>query len=103
MKKTSINKLGKIGEINKEAREIIADICWEKDLTSCELRFKGCQGQYNLAPAHKERREDYRGVPELLSAFEHWVVACQHCHEILDNRAKTTKEESDAIFDTLRG
>lgn len=24
----------------------------------------------------------------------------KHCHEILDNRAKTTKKESDAIFDT---
>ena len=95
--------MGKITEINREARRKIAEECEMRGLDSCELRFKGCMGRSFLAPAHRERREWYLGRPELLSDYNQWVVSCVSCHAILDDRSKTTKEESDRYFVNLRG
>lgn len=102
MKRSILNPVGKIGKINIEARKSIASQCEEMGLERCELRFPFCNGTFGLAPAHKHPREWYRGRGELLSDWHHWIVACQYCHEILDDRSKTSKKESDEIFDTLR-
>lgn len=93
-----MKKIGKIGQINLDARRKIATQCFELGIEYCELNFPGCMVSFGVAPAHKEKREWYRKHPELLYDRSHWRVACQWCHEILDNRSKTTKEQSDSFF-----
>ena len=100
MKRSQLRKIGKIGNINLDARRKIATQCFELGIEYCELNFPGCVHNLGVAPCHKEKREWYRTRPELLHDRSHWRVGCVHCHEILDNRAKTTKKQSDAIFDT---
>ena len=94
-----MNKIGKIGRINFDARRKIATQCFDLGIETCEIRFPGCMGTFGIAPAHKQPREWYRTKPELLYHRDHWRAACQWCHEILDNRAKTSKEKSDSFFE----
>lgn len=94
--------MGKITDINREARRKIAEECEMRGLDRCELRFKGCMGASFLAPAHKRRRINYHSAGEL-SDYNEWVAACVSCHTILDDRSLTTQEESDEIFLRLRG
>lgn len=89
-------------EANKKARKIIADKCEELGIESCEIGFPGCMRTFGVAPAHHRPRIWYRGDVKALSDYKNWVVADSYCHEILDNRNKTTQEESDAIFKRLR-
>ena len=83
--------------MNKKARAMIAKIAEEKGLDRCEL----CGGTFGCAPAHKEKRIAYSTAEELAD-FDSWICLCIKCHEKLDNRSKTTKEESDAVFKRLR-
>jgi hypothetical protein len=83
---------------NKTARKRIAEICEERGIERCEV----CGGTFGVAPAHRDRRDHYRSWEEL-SDFNNWICLCQPCHEKLDNRAKTTKQQSDDLFDKLRG
>ena len=93
-----MRKKGKIGQINLDARRKIATYCFEHDIEYCELLFPGCMYNFGVAPAHKEKREWYRTKPELLYDRSHWRVACQWCHNILDDRSKTSKQKSDSYF-----
>jgi predicted restriction endonuclease len=90
--------MGKRMEANKIAREEIARICEEFLLERCEL----CGGTYGIAPAHKERRDYYRGDWRALSDYKNWICLCVICHERMDNRAKTTVEQKNEIFKRLR-
>lgn len=102
MKRSRLKKVGKVGKANIEARKRIAEIAEEKGLTYCEIKFDGCLRNAFLAPAHRHTRGWYKGNVELLSDFKEWLVACQHCHSILDGRGTTTQEESNRIFDIIR-
>lgn len=97
-----MNKIGKVGKANIAANRKLKKMFGEKGITTCELAFPGCLWDYMLTFCHKEKREAYRGNLERLSAFEEVVLGCQHCHAILDDRSKTTKKQSDAIFRKLR-
>jgi len=97
-----MKKIGKIGKINIEARKKIAEIAEDMNINYCELNFKGCMRTFGVAPAHKYPREWYRSKPELLSDYHQWIIGCQYCHQILDDRSKTTEEEKDEIFNQLR-
>jgi len=97
-----MKRIGKIGKINIEANRILFQKFREAEIDYCELKFQGCLKNWLLQFCHKEKREWYRGKPELLSDLKHVILGCQNCHEILDNRAKTTKEKSDNIFKGLR-
>jgi hypothetical protein len=98
-----MNKIGKIGKINIEANKRLKWIYTDYGITTCELRFPGCQGNYMLSFAHKEKRENYRKRPEDLSNFKETLLACIHCHGILDDRSKTTEEKKNQIFEDKRG
>lgn len=102
MKRSPLRKIGKIGDINLDARRKIATQCFELGIEYCELNFPGCMHNFGVAPAHKERREFYRAkaFQHLLYDRSHWRVACQWCHSILDDRSKTSKKQSDDIFST---
>ena len=84
MKKTKLNPLGKVGRANKEARDKIAEIARQHNLTSCEIKLEGCMGTFGVAPAHKHRRGWYKGDVEKLSDYNEWVVGCNYCHEKID-------------------
>lgn len=103
MRKSWINKVGKKGIANIQSRKMIANICESLGMDTCELNFAGCKNRLFLAPAHRHPRQWYNGDPETLADFKQWVVACVVCHEILDNRAKTSQKESDDQFIKLRG
>ena len=101
LKRTTMKKVGKVGKANTEARKIIAEICEEKGLNYCEIRFNKdvtCLGSWPLAPAHLHKRAWYKGNVELLADFNQWVVACQVCHD----RIEHDKELTEKVFNKLR-
>lgn len=99
MRRTRLNKIGKIGEANREARKRIAEIAREKQIFSCEIMGKGCMGMLYVAPAHRHKRAWYKGDVELLSDYKQWVGACSNCHNEIENDPELTKQE----FLRLRG
>jgi len=98
-----MKRIGKIGKRNIEANKVLKQEYGSRGITRCELRLEGCMGFMMLAFCHRHPREWYRAHSELLGDFRQTVLGCQNCHEILDNRAKTTKEEAESIFLRLRG
>lgn len=99
MKRTSLNKIGKVGRINIEARNRIAKICEEKNINRCEIQFEGCKDYMFLAPAHRHKRAWYQGDVELLSDYKQWVCACVFCHDKIEHDSNLTEE----VFIKLRG
>lgn len=97
-----MKQIGKIGMANIKANKRIDQYFQDNDITVCEIRFPGCQWNYLLTRCHKEKRENYRGDLEMLGDPSQVILACVHCHSILDDRSKTTKEQSDAIFKRQR-
>lgn len=87
--------------MNRQARAIIARDAENGIITSCELRFPNCMGTFGIAPAHKRPRIFYRTVEEL-AYFQNYVWACQACHQRLDDRSQTSREENDELFAQLR-
>ena len=56
---------------------------WQgREITYCELRFKGCWGTYGLAPAHSKRRR----LIETKEEYFEVVAACKFCHDTLDQK-----------------
>lgn len=102
MKRSPLRKIGKIGKANIEARKIIGRICGENNIISCELRFNGCMGNFGFAPAHRHERLFYKGDVSRLSDMNEWLMSCVWCHQILDDRSKTKKDEVEKIFNKLR-
>ena len=98
MRKSPLNKIGKIGRRNLNASKTLKYIFNDYGITRCEL----CGSDYALTFAHKERREWYRSAPSLLSDFKHAILLCQSCHSVLDDRSKTTEKEKNNIFGRLR-
>ena len=93
-----LNKIGRIGEANREARKRIAAICEEKNLNRCEVNLEGCLKKWPLAPAHRRQRAEYHGNVDMLSDYNEWVVACQHCHTELDRRTPASKQLTEEVF-----
>lgn len=98
MKRTPLNKIGKIGNANKLARQKIAEIAEELSLNYCEIGLPSCLVTSFLAPAHKHRRGWYKGDVELLADYEQWVSACVNCHDKLE----VDKELTERFFSKLR-
>jgi len=97
-KPTKVRGINKT-KINAEAN-LRLDKIYENYPSFCELKFTGCNNLF-IARAHRKKRRFYKTVEELASFYE-TVLACEHCHTILDDRSQTTQEESDAIFKRLR-
>lgn len=98
MKRSRLKKVGKIGQVNIEARNKIAEIAEEKGLNHCEIKLEGCLGGMFLAPAHKHKRAWYKGNVELLADFNEWVSACVVCHNLIEHNQELT----DKIFKRCR-
>ena len=98
MKKCWIKKIGRQGRINLAANKILKDKYYLLGVNSCEIKLQGCLGGFTIAPAHRHRRWFYIKQPELLSDINQSVLACQNCHEKIDNN----KELLEKVFDKLR-
>lgn len=87
-------------QINAKANKKIKQLFQSLGIYKCELNFEGCLVNWTLAPAHKEKRIWYKENGfEWLSDRSHILLACQHCHSILDDRSKTTKKQSDSYYE----
>ena len=98
MKRTRLNKIGKVGKSNIEARKLIAQKCEELQLNSCEIQLEECLGSFAVAPAHRHKRAWYQGDVELLSDYNQWVGACVNCHNTIEH----DKELTEDVFERLR-
>jgi hypothetical protein len=98
MKRSYIKKIGKIGLINLEVNRKIKEMFLEKGIDKCEIRLPGCMITWPLAPAHRHKRVWYYSQPELLSDFSQFVLACQRCHEKIEN----DKDLTEKVFKRLR-
>lgn len=95
MRKTPLNRIGKVGRANLLANKLIKA---QNPPQYCEVRLEGCLGGMFLTIAHHEKRNWYRGDAELLSDKKHWVVACITCHEKMEFNKQLTEE----VFKRLR-
>lgn len=98
MKRNVFIKQGKVGRNNYLARKKIAEIAEELNIDHCEIGLDGCQEYYMLAPAHRNRREWYRGDVDKLSDYNQWVCACANCHQKIDE----DENLKETIFKQLR-
>lgn len=101
MRRTAIKKVGTVGRANQLSRKMIADICEDKGLNYCEIGFNKdvqCLRTWPLAPAHRHKRAWYKGDAELLADYNQWVVACQVCHDRIENDPELTEK----VFRKLR-
>lgn len=77
----------------------------EKGITTCELRLpptendtSRCWKDTALAFAHKEKRWKYLKDPESLWTFKETVLACNACHQKIENDRLLTLQ----VFKKLR-
>ena len=91
--------MGKITEANTKANRKLKKMFYDKGITSCELRLSGCMGGYFLSYAHRHKRLWYRGQLELLSDYNQVLLACQSCHDKIEDNKDLTESE----FKRLRG
>ena len=68
-----------------KARKKLKVIYEDKEITNCELRFKGCWVNNALSFAHRHKRKWYLDHPELLGEFKQTVLACIPCHDIIED------------------
>ncbi len=92
-----IKKIGKVGTANLEANRRLKVLF--SDITSCEMKLKGCLGPWPLQRAHRHKRIWYKGDVDKLSDYKQVVIACQWCHELTENN----RPLNDRVFMKLRG
>lgn len=97
MKRTPLNKMGKVGRANLEANKILKEIF--AGTGYCELSLEGCMRTWPLQFAHRHKRQWYQGDVKKLSDRQQVIVACQVCHERIENDKGLTEE----VFNRLRG
>lgn len=100
MKRTRLNKIGKVGRNNLKANKEIAQMWLDKGIDFCELGLTVCiQRMLPLQNVHRHKRMWYRNQPEKLSDFKQVVRGCTACH----NRIENDKQLTEAVFFNLRG
>lgn|SRR3990167_1572957 len=72
----------------------------EKKIIQCEIQIFGCWKDNALGFAHKYKRIWYlkKENRKLLGAFDHVLLACNHCHQKIEGK----KELTEALFKRLR-
>jgi len=98
IKRSRPNKIGKIGRINIEANKKLKEM-FEGHVRGCEVRLRECLLYYLPQFAHRHPRHWYRSKPELLHSRDQVIIACQSCHEKLDQ----DKQLLEGTFKRLRG
>lgn len=100
MKKSPLNRIGRIGKANLEANKRLRELFEEKGIRSCEIKCEeGCLGAFTSAFAHRHKRYWYKGDVKKLSDFRQVVIACTNCH----NKIENSRELTERYFTLLRG
>ena len=95
-----LNKIGKIGKLNRKANRKLHELWIEKDIRYCEYPIPHlCTQNMGLQNAHKHKRVWYRSKSELLYDYEQVVRICQRAHDLMEVSRRHTLE----IFKRLRG
>lgn len=91
-----LNKIGKRTEAWLEGQPKLKETFKENGIVECEIALKGCQPKYLLGFAHITRRGNY-DIDTI--ADPHVVVlACQHCHTIVDDASKMPKVKAEKLL-----
>lgn len=91
-----IKKAGKKTKEWAEARKEVIEYLADQSVTSCELAYEGCLGSSFLTLAHSLRRRKISSKEELKTV----ILACTHCHYILDG--KPQKETEAIVIETIK-
>lgn len=96
-----LNKIGKIGKLNRKANRKLKALFTDKDIFYCEYdKPHACSFNMGLFFAHFHKRDWYKGKPEeLLWSFYQVLLLCQVAHDLIEFDAKATKE----LFERVRG
>ena len=97
--KKPLNKMGKRTSAWAEGQPKLKEIFRENAITSCEIQLEGCQKGYLLGFAHISRRKHYSA--EELSDPHIVVLACQHCHTIVDDPSQTEQDIAEAMLQDI--
>lgn len=87
LKKTSFRKKKKISVKNQAWQNVKKYLHkWFEDngITKCEIRYEGCFYNSHLTYAHRLKRRHITTEDELKTV----VVACVHCHDIVERDPK---------------
>jgi len=99
MKRTPLNRVGKIGRANLAANKLIRAYIQENSINPvCELGLSGCLGRMFLTIAHRHKRAWYKGNVELLADPNEWISACQNCHATIE----VNRDLTEGVFEKLR-
>ena len=80
-------------------KEKLKKLFIKEGIQYCELKFEGCWNNNALGFAHRHKRAFYYDRPNLLGSISHVILACNHCHSIIEKDARLTEE----LFQKLRG
>lgn len=96
MKRTLINKIGKVGKRNLNANKELKIKYQELGITRCEK----CNTEMFLTFAHKHKREWYRKQERqhLLADMNETLLLCQKHHDEIE----VSKEKTEKLFSELR-
>ena len=95
MRKSPLNKIGKIGRRNLNANKILKFIYTDRGITRCEI----CGDDFMLSWHHRHKREWYRKYPRLLCQFNQTLLLDIKCHNMLELDGNKHKK----YFHELRG
>ena len=70
-----------------------------RGIIRCECQFPRCHNNNFLGFAHRHKRRWYYDKPELLKSFNQVILACNQCH----NRLEQSRELTELTFKRLRG
>jgi hypothetical protein len=88
--RTTINK-----KANREIKQQVQDL----ELSRCEINLPECMNTFGLGAAHRHKRRWYYDKPaELLWNRSQWVLACAHCHQVIEVDVKLTESIFTAKF-----
>jgi len=80
------------------ARNKLKEIYFDKGITTCELRLKGCWINNALSFHHRRKRIEYYSCPEKLGEFNETILCCINCHQKVENDRELTRK----VFKQLR-
>jgi hypothetical protein len=79
--------------VNTEVNNKLNAMFQKKEILTCELRFEKCTGSYRLTYAHRHKRNWYLNKQELLSDFNHVILACLNCHQVIEQDKELTENK----------
>jgi len=92
VKRSSLNRIGKVGRANLEANKRLKKWFLDQDITTCEAELPGCLHNWALTFAHKHKRVYYGGDASKLSDPQEVILACTACHDTIENNAGLTEK-----------